>query len=358
MGGERATAVRMVPRERIDDGLRPARQMRVALDEEAIEQYARDLSLLPPVKLMQDVAANVFWVVDGAHSICAAASIDEPAVRAIVTEGGYLDAFAAAAKCNLEHGVRTTVADKRHRVQVALADDEMKGWSDRRIAETCGVDHKTVAKLRPASGGDFPTSPRSEGSTTDGKLAEVCGVHHSTADDLRRAQVADSATCDHPKRVGKDGKAYPAPRKRDEQEQGREREREDEEQGREEDEAAVRAREERERREQAVERARRAHKQWEGLLYQVSEFFIGLHSVGGIKVLTRSWSEENKVNFAAVMSETGDRFHAAAAAIADALRPKEAPGDGQFGPVASPPGSPCGAPARGDRVPPFDIDTA
>jgi hypothetical protein len=168
--------VRMVPREQIDDGLRPAREMRVALDEEAIGQYAEDLSLLPPVRLKWDEAAGHYWVVDGAHTISAAASIEEPAVRAIVTEGDYWAAFREAARCNGSHGVRITNADKGHRVGVALRHPDNANLSSRQIAELCGVSPGLV--------------------------------------DKRRGQLPTVGNCEDEKRVGKDGKKYPSEKKK------------------------------------------------------------------------------------------------------------------------------------------------
>jgi hypothetical protein len=42
-----------------------------------------------------------------------------------------------------------TVADKRHRVEVALADPVMSQWSNRRVAEWCGVSFQLVNNLKP-----------------------------------------------------------------------------------------------------------------------------------------------------------------------------------------------------------------
>jgi hypothetical protein len=148
-----------VPLDQIDDGLQPARQMRLELDEEAIEHYVENLPQLPPVKLMWDDTEERYWVVDGAHTLSAAAKLGNPEVRAIVTNGGYLEAFAAAAKCNGQHGVRVTNADKRHRVEVALAHAGLKKWSNRRLSDLCGVDDKTVGRLRSASTAEIVQLP-------------------------------------------------------------------------------------------------------------------------------------------------------------------------------------------------------
>ena len=61
---------------------------------------------------------------------------------------------------------------------VALADPEMKGWSNGKIAEWCGVHDTTVMKLRPTQEPDSGT---------------------------------EKQNLDPPKVRGKDGKLYPAP---------------------------------------------------------------------------------------------------------------------------------------------------
>jgi hypothetical protein len=175
----------MVPIDEIDDGLRPARQMRLALDEEAIEQYAEHLADLPPVRLMWDEQENVYWVVDGAHSITAAAQLEDRRVRAVVEEGGYLEAFFAAARSNRAHGVRLTNADKRHRVEVALDDPALGGQSTRDVAHLCSVSQSLVARVkseREARGAahtvgapEYEThlNPSNQSATVEGKDGKV-----------------------------------------------------------------------------------------------------------------------------------------------------------------------------------------
>jgi hypothetical protein len=164
----------------IDPGLRPAREMRAALDEEAIAQYAEDLSLLPPVRLMKE--GSTFWVVDGAHTITAATRLGDGHVRAIVDAGDYHAAFLEAAKCNGTHGVPIRNVDKRARVAVALADPVMRKWSDRKIAESCGVTHNFVSEIHAGM----------------------------------KAQLSSDDSCGGEKTVGRDGRARraPAPRRK------------------------------------------------------------------------------------------------------------------------------------------------
>jgi hypothetical protein len=132
----------------IDPGLRPAREMRAAMDQEAIAQYAEDIIQLPPVRLMRDDKRDTYWVVDGAHTITAATTLGDEQIRAVVAPGDYHQAFAEATRCNGAHGVRITSADKRARVAVALKDPVMRRWSDRKIAECCNVSHNLVSEIR------------------------------------------------------------------------------------------------------------------------------------------------------------------------------------------------------------------
>ena len=75
---------------------------------------------------------------------------------------------------NRANGLPITNADKRRRVEAALADPAFSGWSNRRVADLCGVHHDTVDTIRP------------------------------------RVEVADSATSGTDKRLGRDGKLRPA----------------------------------------------------------------------------------------------------------------------------------------------------
>jgi hypothetical protein len=176
----------------IDPALRPASQMRAALDEEAIERYAEDLSLLPPVRLMratmEDGKAG-FWVVDGAHTISAAIRLGDANVRAIIGMGDYHEAFAAAAQCNRTHGMPIGGKDKRARVEVALADPVMKTWSDRKIAECCGVSHNLVSEIhaeRKAQLSSDDSSPTGKTVGRDGKARRAPTSRRAAYDEQYR----------------------------------------------------------------------------------------------------------------------------------------------------------------------------
>lgn len=53
---------------------------------------------------------------------------------------------------NTSHGLRRTNADKRRAVEVLLRDEEWGQWNDSEVGRRCGVDHKTVARVRSEIG--------------------------------------------------------------------------------------------------------------------------------------------------------------------------------------------------------------
>lgn len=160
----------------IDARLRPASEMRVRLDEEAIASYEGNLDRMPPVTLMLDDQGR-HWLIDGAHTITAHKRAGRSDVQAVVKKGSYHDAWREASSANDTHGVRVTNADKRHRVKVALADPEMAKWSDRKLAEWCGVDGKTVAAIRSPAPAEIrsPDQPVPPAVKTIGKDGRARG---------------------------------------------------------------------------------------------------------------------------------------------------------------------------------------
>jgi hypothetical protein len=176
----------------IDKALRPASEMRAELSQEAIESYSENIQSMPPVKLVYDRIAGTHWVRDGAHTISAALSLGMSEVKAVVEQGDYLDAWKLAARENTTHGQRITNADKRARVERALRHSMMSNMSHRQIAELCGVSDPFVGSIAQK----VPVQDQVLiVSTCNGTPTRV-----STVD-----------TCEA-KRVGKDGKLYPAKR--------------------------------------------------------------------------------------------------------------------------------------------------
>lgn len=127
---------------RIDGGT----QSRASLNESVVSEYAEDLLALPPVVLFHD--GSDYWLADGFHRYHAFRKASKASIPADVRTGTQREATLFSVGANQTHGLRRTNDDKRRAVNTLLNDAEWAGWSDRRIAEVCGVGHPFVAALR------------------------------------------------------------------------------------------------------------------------------------------------------------------------------------------------------------------
>lgn len=124
----------------------------VALIEPVVEEC-------PPIT----VAYPSMTIVDGHHRQVAATRRKLP-VRAVLVSLSSVEIYERAVKANIAHGLTLTIEERRANARhlLSVAPD----WSDRRIAEACGISHPTVADLRP-TGSDNRLDTRREGA--DGK---------------------------------------------------------------------------------------------------------------------------------------------------------------------------------------------
>lgn len=130
---------------RIDGGT----QSRVELNQETVAEYAlafTDGAAFPPVVVFFDGA--YYWLADGFHRYFGARDAGESAIAVQVINGTQRDAVLYSLKANATHGLKRTNADKRKAVETLLKDAEWAAWSDRKIAEVCGVGHPFVAAIR------------------------------------------------------------------------------------------------------------------------------------------------------------------------------------------------------------------
>ena len=130
---------------RIDGGT----QSRVKIDENVVAQYADDVlngDEFPPVVLFHDGVD--YWLADGFHRYFANKRINSPGISAEVKEGSVRDAILHGIKANNKHGLRPTNEDKRKGVMTMLKDIEWQDYSNRDIAEICGVSHTLVNAIR------------------------------------------------------------------------------------------------------------------------------------------------------------------------------------------------------------------
>lgn len=130
---------------RIDGGT----QSRVEINNEAVSDYAEAVKVgieFPAVVVFHDGADH--WLADGFHRFHAHKQAGKASILAEVRDGTVRDAVLYSLGANRAHGLRMTNADKRKAVQTLLTDPEWSEWSDRKIADSCGVGHPFVAALR------------------------------------------------------------------------------------------------------------------------------------------------------------------------------------------------------------------
>jgi hypothetical protein len=130
---------------RIDGGT----QSRVKIDENVVAQYADEMlngDEFPPVVLFHDGVD--YWLADGFHRYFANKRINSPGISAEVKDGSVRDAILHGIKANNKHGLRPSNEDKRKGVMTMLKDIEWQDYSNRDIAEICGVSHTLVNAIR------------------------------------------------------------------------------------------------------------------------------------------------------------------------------------------------------------------
>jgi len=174
---------------RIDSLVTENLQVRVALDENAIADYAeamKDGSDFPPIVVFKDpkraaedvgpyladerAAEDVGpYLADGFHRVEAARRAGLETILAEVHEGTFDDALAFALKANDKHGVRRTNEDKRNAMRIAW-ENRTKLFGDkvpsvRHFAAICGVsignshaflENNGVFKLNTTPDADAP----------------------------------------------------------------------------------------------------------------------------------------------------------------------------------------------------------
>jgi hypothetical protein len=184
-----------------------------------------------PVTVYRD-PSGACVLADGFHRVAAAKLAGLQSIHCTVLVGGYREALLFACGANATHGARRTAADKRRAVETMLHDAEWCQWSNRRIAEQIGVDHKTVGTIRaqlgkipscasPATTADAPPMRGVGESLAAPAVLAAAAVDTATPADALPVDLApppperipstEPAAAPAPKRIGKDGKARAAP---------------------------------------------------------------------------------------------------------------------------------------------------
>lgn len=159
------------------------RQTKLSIDH--VNRLRPVLDACPPIV----VAHPQMTIVDGHHRV-GAASHERVTVRAVLVSLSTDEIFEQAVKANITHGLLLTADERKSNAQKMLkAHPE---WSDRRVAEACGLDHKTVAGLRPRSTGDGPQLNRREGADGRSRPADPVAQRKSIDETLDRLPNASA----------------------------------------------------------------------------------------------------------------------------------------------------------------------
>jgi ParB-like chromosome segregation protein Spo0J len=119
-------------------------------DPSHVRVLADIFEILPPIVVHRESMT----VVDGYHRVRAARLLQIAEVSALLFDGDEADAYLESVRLNIAHGKPLTLRE-RERAATQIAESH-PDWSDRRIAELCGVSPKTVARSRKASSEEDP----------------------------------------------------------------------------------------------------------------------------------------------------------------------------------------------------------
>ncbi|MFI5776950.1 ParB/RepB/Spo0J family partition protein [Nocardia sp. NPDC051570] len=156
---EKISSVTEVPIGAIVGDLSP----RVSGENTAHTRLLAELGeVLPPIL----VHKPSMHVIDGVHRLKAVISRGEETVRVQYFDGTNEDAFLLSVQLNTGHGLPLSLGDRRAAARRILMFHPE--WSDRRIGQIAGLDHKTVGAIRRNSDGELPQLTSREGR--DGRV--------------------------------------------------------------------------------------------------------------------------------------------------------------------------------------------
>lgn len=132
-------------------GIQPGPGVRdeAGTDSDYVHLLAESIAELPAII----VHRPTMRLIDGAHRLAAMQSVGRDLIAVRFFDGSENDAYALAVHSNVVHGLPLSVG-ARKTAAVRLMQSHPR-WSDRLIARTTGLTHKTVGVLRNcANGGD------------------------------------------------------------------------------------------------------------------------------------------------------------------------------------------------------------
>jgi len=169
-------------------------QVRITNDANVIADYAAHLAAggtFPPVVLFGN--EGQYYLADGFHRLEAAKTADQDMIDAEVHPGDRKAALKFALSANAKHGLRRSNPDKRHAIQIALA--EFPGLSNHAYEEMCRVSDDLVKKVK--------------GEVQAEKEAEL---KQKSRKEEKNSPLTDTLAKGPEKVIGKDKKEYPATR--------------------------------------------------------------------------------------------------------------------------------------------------
>lgn len=145
-------------------------QCRDRMVEHVIDDYARaikDGDKLPPLEVVHDPAAGLYYCSDGWHRAMALRRAQIGKWPCIVYEGTIKDAVRLALRANTQHGLRRSQGEVKTAITKALT--EFPEWSDNQIAKWVGAAHPYVGRVRTDMGAVAAKQERLVTRTKDGK---------------------------------------------------------------------------------------------------------------------------------------------------------------------------------------------
>jgi ParB-like chromosome segregation protein Spo0J len=106
-------------------------------------------------------------VIDGAHRVAAARRLGFVKIDAMLFDGSPEEAFVEFVRRNVTHGLLLTLSERKRAARRVLRSHP--AWSDRRVAEVCGLSPKTVGRLRVERGCPSEGGPQLDGPVRIGR---------------------------------------------------------------------------------------------------------------------------------------------------------------------------------------------
>lgn len=147
-------------------------QSRAGINEEVVADYAERMvegDKFPAVVVFHD--GTEYFLADGFHRVMAASRNEFLDVLADVRQGTRMDALKHSLGANTSNGLQRTTKDKRRCVEIGLK--EFSSYSNRAIAQLCGVSDMMVAAIRNVTANQLQDSCSSPRVGLDGKTRKL-----------------------------------------------------------------------------------------------------------------------------------------------------------------------------------------